>query len=112
MMKSFLFLLILTVPLSAFAGEDNVKLLIPEFTIHEASSKWVYRNLKDESQKIKQTYKETDLDEFVNRFERKGYKVDKIEIWVEGVAATSGVTKLMVSLEGKGGMKVILNPDK
>jgi biopolymer transport protein ExbD len=110
MKRLLLVLIIFLLPAVSFAGDEEIKLLIPEYTIHEPSSKWIYRNLKDEDEKVKQTYKETDLDAFVSIFERDGYKVDQIEVWVDGVAAVNGVTKLLISLEGRGGIKITLKP--
>ena len=40
------------------------------------------------------------------------YKVDSIELWIEGGVKEGEVTKLFVSFEGKGGCKVTLKPKK
>jgi hypothetical protein len=40
----------------------------------------------------------------------KGYKVDTIELWIEGAIKEDKVTKLFVSSEGKGGCKATLKP--
>ena len=112
-MKISVLLITFTLCLSSIAfAEEKVKLLIPEYTIHEASANWVYRNLQDEKDKVKQTYKETALDEFVKKFDKEGYKIEQLEIWVEGVASTGGITKLVISLEGKGGIKIVMRPQK
>lgn len=39
-----------------------------------------------------------------------GYKVDSIEIWLKGALKSEGVTKLFLSAEGEGGMKITLKP--
>ena len=41
----------------------------------------------------------------------KGYKVDSIEIWLKTVLKSEGVTKLILSAEGEGGMKITLKPE-
>jgi len=40
----------------------------------------------------------------------KGYKVDSIEIWLKGALKSGGVTKLFLSAEGEGGLKITLKP--
>ena len=49
--------ILIVIPLVSLTGEDEVKLLIPQYTIHEPSSAWIYRNLKDEEKKVKQRIK-------------------------------------------------------
>jgi|tagenome__1003787_1003787.scaffolds.fasta_scaffold18657433_1 hypothetical protein len=48
------------------------------------------------------------LDKLLDKF--KGYKIDSIELNINGVAKSSGVTSLVVSFEGSGGCKIILKP--
>ena len=38
------------------------------------------------------------------------YQVESIELWISGLIETGGVTKLVVSAKGEGGMRVILKP--
>lgn len=40
------------------------------------------------------------------------YQVDNIELWISGVMETSGITKLVVSAKGEGGLKVVLKPKR
>ena len=49
---------------------------------------------------------------FVQKFEGKGYRIEQIELWVEGKAESGGVTKFLVSVEGGGGIKIILRPNR
>lgn len=49
-----------------------------------------------------------ELDELLDWF--KSYKVESIELSIEGSVKSGGITNLIVSAEGKGGMKVILKP--
>ena len=48
------------------------------------------------------------LDELLKWF--KSYKVDSIELSIEGTVKSGVITNLIVSAEGKGGMKVVLKP--
>ena len=50
----------------------------------------------------------TSLDEVSEWF--NNYQVKSIEMWISGVIETGGITKLVVSAKGEGGMKVILKP--
>lgn len=38
------------------------------------------------------------------------YQVDTIELWISGVMETGGITRLVVSAKGEGGMKIVLKP--
>lgn len=40
----------------------------------------------------------------------KKYKVDSIELYIEGAAKSGNIIQLFVSFEGKGGCKVVLKP--
>ena len=58
-----------------------------------------------------------DLMEFVTRITDlkkwfKGYKVDSIELNIEGAVKEGNITKLFVSFEGKGGCKITLKPEQ
>jgi hypothetical protein len=50
----------------------------------------------------------TSMDEVTEWF--KSYQVESIEMWISGVIETGGITKLVVSAKGDGGMKVVLKP--
>ena len=52
------------------------------------------------------------VDEFVKMFESAEFKVDQIELWIEGETQANGVTNLIISSEGAGGCKVVLRPKK
>jgi hypothetical protein len=41
----------------------------------------------------------------------RNYKIDSIEIYLEGVAKSGELTQLLVSVEGKGGCKITLKPN-
>ena len=55
-------------------------------------------------------YLETELGHFIDQFERPGYKVERIELWIEAKAESGGITKFFVSMEGAGGIRLILMP--
>lgn len=48
------------------------------------------------------------MDEVTEWF--KQYQVDTIELWISGVIETGGVTRLVVSAKGEGGLRVVLKP--
>jgi hypothetical protein len=50
----------------------------------------------------------TSMEEVTEWF--KSYQVESIEMWISGIIETGGVTKLLVSAKGEGGMKVVLKP--
>jgi len=49
-----------------------------------------------------------ELDELLGWF--KSYKVDSIELSIEGSITSGKITNLIVSAGGKGGMKIVLKP--
>ncbi|HSF50161.1 MAG TPA: hypothetical protein VLA74_05300 [Nitrososphaeraceae archaeon] len=58
-----------------------------------------------------------DLMEFVTKVSDlkkwfKGYKVETIELNIEGAVKDGNITKLFVSFEGKGGCKITLKPEQ
>jgi hypothetical protein len=58
-----------------------------------------------------------DLMEFVTKVSDlkkwfKGYKVETIELTIEGAVKDGNITKLFVSFEGKGGCKITLKPEQ
>jgi hypothetical protein len=50
----------------------------------------------------------TTIDKITDWFRQ--YQVDSIELWISGVLETGGITRLVVSAKGEGGMKVVLKP--
>ena len=40
----------------------------------------------------------------------KNFNIESIELWLEGGFSEGGITKLLISFEGKGGCKVTLKP--
>jgi hypothetical protein len=50
----------------------------------------------------------TSMDAITDWF--KHYQVESIELWISGMMETGGMTKLVVSAKGEGGLKVTLKP--
>jgi hypothetical protein len=50
----------------------------------------------------------TSIDQITEWF--KQYQVESIELSISGLIETSGITKLVVSAKGEGGLRVVLNP--
>jgi hypothetical protein len=48
------------------------------------------------------------IDEVTEWF--KQYQVESIELWISGMIETGGVTRLIVSAKGEGGLRVMLKP--
>ena len=51
----------------------------------------------------------TSMDSIADWF--KQYQVESIELWISGMLETGGITKLVVSAKGEGGMRVMLKPN-
>ncbi len=116
MNKNKIYFLVLVVGLLAAmpsicrAGE--IKLMFPAIEVKEERSaegkSWIVFFKKE--QYGKNEYLEMGLSQFVKELESQDYKVDQIELWVEGRAESGGVTRLFISTEGQKGYKVILKP--
>lgn len=50
----------------------------------------------------------TSMDAITDWF--KQYQVESIELWISGLIESGGITKLVVSAKGEGGMRVTLKP--
>ena len=42
----------------------------------------------------------------------KGFKVDQVEIWASAGVEEGGLTKLLISAKGEGGIKILFKPQK
>ncbi len=105
----FVFLAFLFSSMSPLCYGGEIKLMFPEFEAEERKvQKGTYIASVRKGREGKQVYSEKGLSEFVKEFEGKGYRVDQIELWIEGRAESGNVTKLFISSEGSGGCKVIL----
>lgn len=100
---------------SSFVYAGEVVLMFPKFETkqkamlyrYKASPYKLYHHLLEQGENA---YIRTKLEAFVRRFEKKDYRVDQIELWIDAKAKSGDVTKLFISLEGSGGCKVILKP--
>ena len=81
-----------------------------EVTEEQSAEGKTYIVLFQKEQYEKNEYFEMGLSQFVKELENQDYKVDQIELWVEGRAESGGVTRLFISTDGKKGYKVILKP--
>lgn len=105
---AFTLSVILCIPLICFADED-LRLMIPEFKGGEKASKtteYYYKSFESG----KGEYSEINIKDYLDKF--KGYDVEQIEVWVEGKMQSGRITRLFVSAEGGGGIKLILKPKK
>jgi hypothetical protein len=104
---------LLWIPLG-HAGEQEIELLFPVYAVaSDTKGQAGFSNriiLKKPEEGKSVEYVKTAMSEFVKKFEQTGYRVDQIELWVEGTAESGKLTSLVVSLEGKGGCKIILKP--
>ena len=50
----------------------------------------------------------TSIDDIADWF--KQYQVESIELWISGLVETGGITRLVVSAKGEGGLRVVLKP--
>ena len=93
-----------------YAGD--IHLMLPKFdeekrttSAGKALSFWSARKTEEGRE-----YLETELGDFVDQFERPGYRVERIELWIEAKAESGGITKFFVSMEGAGGIRLTLMP--
>ena len=108
MKKLFLVIaFILHFSLNLYADEE-ITLMFPKVEkTNSVSSKMTYKLSEDGDE---QEYVEIGLNEFIRKFEKSSYKIEQIELWIEGKAESSNLTKLFVSVSGAGGCKLILKP--
>jgi len=104
--------LLVLMGMSSFCYAGEIKLMFPEFEAEKRTSgeKGTYIASPRKGRGGKQVYSEKGLSEFVKEFEGKRYRVDQIEVWIEGRTESGDTTKFFISLEGRGGCKVILKP--
>lgn len=105
------FLGVFFIAMSSLCFSGEIKLMFPEFETEERKvKKGTYTASPRKGREGKQVYSEKGLSEFVKEFEEKRYRVDQIELWIDGREESGGVTRLYISLEESGGYKVILKP--
>ena len=102
--------LLATIPTICMAGE--VKLMFPKIEVTEEQSAGgkTYLVLFQKEQYGKNEYYEMGLSQFTKELENQDYKVDQVELWVEGRVESGGITRFFISTDGQKGYKVILRP--
>jgi hypothetical protein len=70
------------------------------------TEKWLLYRVDGEKKEIE--YEAVALEKFIDLF--KEYKVERIEVWVEGRTESKGITKLFISIGGAGGVRLTLVP--
>lgn len=113
--RVLLIVVMVFLPVGHAIGQE-LELLFPVHEVdHDTKGKAGFPNrifLKKPKDGEPVEYVKTAMSEFVKKFEQTGYRVDQIELWVEGAAESGKLTSLVVSLEGKGGCKIILKPQE
>lgn len=82
-------------------SQKKIELAFPKY---EEDSEYVSKGRGEEIVK----HFSTSMDAIGDWF--KQYQVESIELWISGLIETGGITKLVVSAKGEGGMKVMLKP--
>ena len=94
---------------------DEVVLKIPKYTEKKSvnnQGKHLQVLFLAEDKDGNKEHVEKKLAEFIKDLQLPDLKVDQVELWVEGMVESGGVTKLVVSAKGSGGMRIILKPSK
>jgi hypothetical protein len=108
----WIFLAFFITGFSSICSAGDIKLMFPKIASDERKSATgkSYIVFDKNEQFGKNEYVEKGLSEFVKEMESPGYKVDQIELWVEGREESGGITRLFISMEGGKGYRVILRP--
>jgi hypothetical protein len=110
--KSIIFsvlVLILTMPGQTQAGDD-FRLMVPKFQDAVRTSATTAYYVKDQKG-AQQAYSESTIREFMRSFEGRRHNIQYIEIMIDGIQETGNITRLFVSSDGTGGVKLIIKPD-
>jgi len=51
-----------------------------------------------------------DIEKIISSFENPDFKIEKIEVWIQGAIESGNLVKLFVSVKADAGVKVILKP--
>lgn len=96
---------------ASYSNAQDITLMFPKIKSEKIKDgKMVYTLAKTEDGK--QEYIDVSLKDFVERFRTREYAVEHIEIWVEGKAESDKVAKFFVSMEGTGGCKITIRPNR
>jgi hypothetical protein len=83
--------------------KKNIQLAFPKYKV-EQEDEYIS---KGKGQNMLQHFSAS-IDEVSDWF--KQYQVESIELWISGVIETGGVTRLVVSAKGEGGLRLMLKP--
>lgn len=82
-------------------NQNKIELAFPKY---EEDSEYISKGRGEDVVK----HLSTSMDAIADWF--KQYQVESIELWISGLIETGGITKLVVSTKGEGGMRVMLKP--
>jgi hypothetical protein len=84
-------------------NRNKIELVFPKYE-QEEDSEFISKGRGEDLVK----HLSTSMDSIADWF--KQYQVESIELWISGMMETGGITKLVVSAKGEGGMRVMLKP--
>jgi hypothetical protein len=85
--------------------KNKIELAFPKYEQEQNDSEFISKGGTGEGL-VK--HLSTSIDQITEWF--KQYQVESIELSISGLIETSGITKLVVSAKGEGGLKVVLKP--
>jgi hypothetical protein len=88
-----------------YTNERRIELAFPKYEQEEENDQYISKGGTGEGL-VK--HLSTSMDAISDWF--KQYQVESIELWISGMMETGGITKLVVSAKGEGGLKVVLKP--
>lgn len=86
-------------------NESKIELAFPKYEQEDENDQYISKGGTGEGL-VK--HLSTSMDTIADWF--KQYQVESIELWISGLIESGGITKLVVSAKGEGGMKVMLKP--
>ena len=88
-------------PIVSSLNQKKIELAFPKY---EEDSEYISKGKGEDVVK----HLSTSMDAIADWF--KQYQVESIELWISGLIEAGGITKLVVSAKGEGGMRVMLKP--
>lgn len=85
--------------------ESKIELAFPKYEQEDENDQYISKGGTGEGL-VK--HLSTSMDVISDWF--KQYQVESIELWISGLIEAGGITKLVVSAKGEGGMRVMLKP--
>jgi hypothetical protein len=84
--------------------EKKIELAFPKYEEEDNNGEYISKGKGEGLVK----HLSTSIDDIADWF--KQYQVESIELWISGLVETGGITRLVVSAKGEGGMRVVLKP--